>query len=165
MKGAARRYVRTEGEKVELDRGKIAEDARYDGKWIIRTNTDLPAEEVALTYKGLWKVEEAFRTLKTPLELRPIYHWTKPRVRAHVCVCFLAFLFEVELRRRFGVRVSYWEVLQDLRQVKAVHLEVKGKPYLARTELSGHACQVFRAAGVVPPPWASEYVCRIAPKF
>jgi len=92
LKGAARRYVRTAGGKAELDRQKIAEDARYDGKWILRTNTDLPSQEVALSYKGLWQVEECFRTLKTPLELRPIYHWTETRIRGHVMVCFLAFL-------------------------------------------------------------------------
>ena len=72
-------------------------------------------------------------------------------------MCFLAFLLEVELRRRLeelGVGASFREVWRDLRRVKAVHLEVKGKPYLVRTELSGHAYQAFRAAGVgVPPRW------------
>ena len=66
---------------------KVAKDARYDGKWTLRTNTDLPPEEVALRYKGLWQVEEAFRTLKTPLELRPICHRSESRVRGHVMVC------------------------------------------------------------------------------
>ena len=98
---------------------------------------------------------------------RQIYHWTEPRVercaelcsaallRAHVAVCFLAFLLEVELERRLkelGVGASFREVVSDLKRVKAVHLEVKGKQYLARTELSGRAYQGFRAAGVAVPP-------------
>ncbi len=91
--------------------------------------------------------------------LGPIYHWTEPRVRAHVTVCFLALLLEVELERRLreqGVGASFREVLSDLVRVKAVHLEVKGKPYLARTELSGQAYQGFRAAGVAVPPRVVE---------
>ena len=100
-------------------------------------------------------MEAAFRELKDQLELGPIYHWTEPRVRAHVAVCFLAFLLEVELERRLkelGVGASFREVLSDLKRVRAVHLEVKGKQYLARTELSGQAYQGFRAAGVAVPP-------------
>ena len=53
---------------------------------------------MALAYKGLWQVEETFRTLKTPLELRPIYHWSESRVRGHVMVCFLAFILRQHLR-------------------------------------------------------------------
>jgi len=102
---------------------------------------------------GLAKVEAAFRELKGELSLGPIYHWTEVRVRAHVAVCFLAFLLEVELERRLkelGVGASFREVLSDLKRVKAVHLEVKGKQYLARTE----AYQGFRAARVaVPGRW------------
>ena len=70
-------------------------------------------------------------------------------------MCFLAFLLEVELERRLkelGVGASFREVVSDLKRVKAVHLEVKGKQYLARTELSGRAYQGFRAAGVAVPP-------------
>jgi len=74
LRGAARRYVRTQAGGATLDGAKIEDDARYDGKWVLRTNTDLPTGEAALAYKGLWQVEQAFRTLKTPLELRPIYH-------------------------------------------------------------------------------------------
>ena len=74
-------------------------------------------------------------------------------------MCFLALLLEVELERRFkelGVEASFREVLRDLKRVKAVHLEVKGKQYLARTELVGQAYQGFRAAGVAVPPRVVE---------
>ncbi|MCD6541627.1 hypothetical protein J7K76_07370 [Candidatus Bipolaricaulota bacterium] len=52
-----------------------------DGKYALLTGTDLPAEEVALAYKGLWRVEAAFRQLKDQLELGPIHHWTEVRVQ------------------------------------------------------------------------------------
>jgi len=150
-----RRYLRIEGAKAEIDEEALKREARYDGKYVLLTGCDLPADQVALAYKGLWRVEAAFRELKDQIELGPIYHWTEPRVRAHVAVCFLAFLLEVELERRLkelGVGASFREVLSDLKRVKAVHLEVKGKQYLARTELSGQAYQGFRAAGVAVPP-------------
>jgi hypothetical protein len=154
-----RRYLRIEGAQAEIDEGALKREARYDGKYVLLTDCDLPAEEVALAYKGLWRVEAAFRELKDQLEVGPIYHWTEPRVRAHVALCFLALLLEVELERRLrehGVGASFREVLRDLRRVKAVHLEVKGKRYLARTELSGQAYQGFRAVGVAVPPRVVE---------
>ena len=149
-----RRYLRVKGAEVEIDEEVVKREARYDGKYVLLTDSDLSAEEVALAYKGLWRVESAFRELKNQLEVGPIYHWTESRVRAHVAVCFLALLLEVELERRLreqGVEVSVREVIRDLRRVKAVHLEVKGKEYLARTELSGYAYEAFRAVGVAVP--------------
>ena len=64
LRGAARRYVRAEGGRVRLDRAKIEDDARYDGKWVLRTHTAMAAAEAALAYKGLWQVEQAFQALK-----------------------------------------------------------------------------------------------------
>jgi transposase len=62
----------------------------------------MAAAEAALAYKGLWQVEQAFRTLKTPLELRPIYHLTERRVRGHITVCFLAFTLRQILKQRLA---------------------------------------------------------------
>ena len=66
LKGAARRYVKVKGGRAELDHKAIDANARYAGKWILRTNTDLPPQEVAPAYKGLWQVEECFRILEDP---------------------------------------------------------------------------------------------------
>jgi hypothetical protein len=155
LKGAARRYVRAVGGKAELDWGKIAEDARYDGKWILRTNTNLPPREVALAYKGLWQVEEAFRTLKTPLELRPIYHWTEARVRGHVMVCFLAFVLRQQLRlklKELGWEGSFTGLLEALKQVRAVEIEDgAGLKYRLRDEIPAEAMPALRALKMAPP--------------
>lgn len=67
----------------------------------MRTNTDLALSEVACTYKGLWQVGQAFRTLKTPLDIRPIYHWTG-RIRGDVVVYFLAFLLRQILEKKLA---------------------------------------------------------------
>jgi len=81
----------------------IAAEARLDGIYVIRTNLPadvLTAEQTVGAYKSLARVERAFRCLKTvDLEIRPIYHWTEPRVRAHVLLCMLAYYIEFHMRR------------------------------------------------------------------
>jgi hypothetical protein len=84
----------------------IAEEARFDGFYVLRTS--LPAEHIdtagtVQTYKTLAQIERAFRCMKTvDLELRPVFHWTAPRVRAHVLLCMLAYLPRVAHASDFG---------------------------------------------------------------
>jgi len=76
-----RRYLRVEDASGTIDEAKVVAEETYDGRYVLMTNTDLPAAEVALTYKQLWQVERAFRGLKSNLDLRPLYHWTEKRIR------------------------------------------------------------------------------------
>jgi hypothetical protein len=84
----------------------IATEARLDGLYVIRTNvpaTALTAEQVVGSYKSLSRVERAFRSIKTvDLEIRPVFHWTAPRVRAHVLLCMLAYYVEFHMRQRLA---------------------------------------------------------------
>ena len=73
MPRGIRRYIELNGGELKLKEKVIKEDARYDGKWVLRTNTELPAEEVALAYKSLWRIERTFRELKSGLEVNPVY--------------------------------------------------------------------------------------------
>src|SRR5690606_515725 len=76
-----------------IDRAKVEAEARLDGKYLLRTSDDtLAPAEVALGYKQLLEVEEAFRTLKHTLEIRPVDHRREDRIRAHVLLCWLALL-------------------------------------------------------------------------
>lgn len=81
----------------------IVAEARLDGIYVIRTSLPaavLTAEQTVGAYKSLARVERAFRCLKSvDLEIRPIYHWTEPRVRAHVLLCMLAYYVEFHMRR------------------------------------------------------------------
>jgi len=88
------RYIRQlKSGAITIDKGRIRDDSHLDGKYIISTSDDtLSAEDVALGYKQLLEVERAFRTLKTTLELRPVYHRKDERIRSHVFICFLALL-------------------------------------------------------------------------
>lgn len=149
-----RRYLKINGSQVGIDEHVLQEEARYDGKYLLRTNTSLSPGEVATAYKSLWQVERAFRELKSGLELRPVYHWTEKRIRGHVIVCFLALVLEMALRRKvreMGKEVRYHDLLLHLSQLVAVELEFNGARYLARTELVGHADLAFKAVGMRPP--------------
>ena len=86
--------------------GEIEAEARLDGIYMIRTSLaadTLNDADSVRAYKSLAEVERAFRSLKTvDLHIRPIFHWVEPRVRAHVCLCMLAYHVEWHMRRRLA---------------------------------------------------------------
>jgi len=77
---------------------KISEDAKFDGYYAIQTSEKaMSATEIMSAYHTLWKIEESFRIMKSTLEIRPVFHWSKKRIEGHFVVCFLAFLMERKL--------------------------------------------------------------------
>jgi transposase len=151
-----RRYLKVEGEgHFVIHQAKIAEEARYDGTWMLRTNTALPTAEVALQYQELWMVEQWFRACKSLLEMRSIYHQRDETIRGHVFCSFLALLLRHELQTRLQARgqpLEWAEMIQDLEQVQYVEVEHTGKRFLLRSELASTAGRVFQAVGVAAPP-------------
>jgi len=154
-KGFAR-FVNVSKGAITINRAAIEADARYDGKFVLRTNTELPADEVARAYKSLWRVERTFRETKSTLEVRPIFHHRDDTTIGHIVGCFLALRLEVDLQRRLEQRktdVSWPDLMRDLEQVRAVDVTLDGHRYRLRTELVGAAHHAFAAAGVrVPAP-------------
>jgi hypothetical protein len=155
-----RRYLKVEGEgHFVIDEAKLAEEARYDGTWVLRTNTELPTSEVALQYKKLWLVEQWFRACKSLLETRPIYHQRDETIRGHVFCSFLALLLRHELQARLqgrGHHLEWSEVMRDLERVQYVQVAHQGKRFWLRSALEGTAGRVFQAAGVAPPPTVQQ---------
>jgi hypothetical protein len=151
-----RRYLKVEGGgHFAVDEAKLAEEARYDGTWVVRTNTALPTAEVALRFKALWQVEQWFRGCKGLLETRPIYHQRDATIRGHVFCSFLALLVRHELQARLAAKGQAFEwadVVQDLERLQAVDVEQDGKRFRLRTEAQGTCGKVFQAAGVAFPP-------------
>jgi transposase len=135
------------------------QEERYDGTWVLRTNTELPAAEVALQYKKLWQVEHWFRACKTLLTTRPIWHRCDETIRGHVFCSFLALLLRQELQLRLqakGHDCEWADVMRDLERLQYVHVEHQDKRYLLRTELQGSAGRVLQAAGVAVPPTVQQ---------
>jgi Transposase DDE domain len=155
-----RRYLKVAGAgHFTIDEAKIAEEARYDGTWVLRTSTDLPSAEVAVQFKRLWLVEQWFRACKTLLQTRPIYHQRDATIRGHVFCSFLALLLRYELQTRLAARGKIFEwadVLQDLERLQYVEVEQDGTRFRLRTELQGRCSWVFRAVGVAIPPTVQQ---------
>jgi Transposase DDE domain len=151
-----RRYLAATGpDHFRIDEAKIKEEARYDGKWVLRTNTALDAAEVASQYKRLWMVEAWFRSCKSLLQTRPIFHRCDETIRGHVFCSFLALVLRQELESRLaaaGQEFEWADVIADLDRLQVVEVEQEGKRYLLRSDVQGTCGSVFRAAGVAVPP-------------
>lgn len=150
-----RRYLSARGAGFEIDTAKIEREQRYDGKWVLRTTTDLDAADVALAYKQLWMVEDIFRSMKSLLETRPVYHRTDAAIRGHVFCSFLALRLRAELESRLAQRAESLEwasIVRDLDRLEEIEIEKQGTRFLLRNEAPGIAGKVFQAAGVALPP-------------
>jgi transposase len=155
-----RRYLSGGGpDHFRIDEAKVAEEARYDGKWVLRTNTDLDAAEVALQYKQLWMVEHWFRSCKSLLQTRPIFHRCDETIRGHVFCSFLALVLRQELQSRLeerGHEFEWADVLSDLDRLQMVEVEQDGKRFLLRSEVQGTCGKVLQAVGVAVPPTVQQ---------
>lgn len=108
-KGFAR-FVKVAKGGITVNRDAVEADAHLDGKFVLRTSTDFSPTEVALHYKGLWRVERAFRESKSTLEVHLVFHKRDDTTIGHIVACFLALRLEVDLQRRLderGTEVSW----------------------------------------------------------
>ena len=151
-----RRYLRTLGtDRFAVDHDKVAADEKFDGIFVLRTNTALDPIQAMLRYKQLWAVEQVFRTTKDILGTRPIYHKRDETIRGHVFCSFLALVLKKDLTDRLaahGTKLAWADTLADLDRVQEVELTHEGKRVVMRTPLTGTAGKVFQATRVALPP-------------
>ena len=122
---------------------------------MLTTNTDLPTSEVALKYKQLWMVEDVFRSMKSLLDTRPIFHRCDEAIRGHVFCSFLALLLRKELDDRLASKewkLEWADVIRDLDNLVEMAVAINGKGCVFRGQASGVAGKVFQACGVALPP-------------
>jgi transposase len=157
-----RKYLQArKGEHFTLDEEKVKEEARYDGKWVLQTNLDDEPKIIALAYKELWMVETMFRTMKSILETRPIYHKRDETIRGHVFCSFLALLLKRTLEQRLEEKGETWEwaeIVRGLDSLQEVEALFQGKRFVLRSQVLGDAHKAFMAAGVALPPTLREKV-------
>jgi hypothetical protein len=155
-----RRYLQLSGpEHFAIDEEKVQEEARYDGKWVLQTNLADEPKLIALAYKELWMVEDMFRTMKSILETRPIYHKCDETIRGHVFCSFLALLLRRALEQRLKEKGESWEwaeILRGLDNLQEVEALFQGKRFFLRSQMLGQAHKAFKAAGVALPPTLRE---------
>src|SRR5215469_4912571 len=153
---AYRRYLKTPDDKhFEVDEKRVAEDGRHDGLYVLRTNMRLDALAVMLRYRELLKVEDIFRTVKSILDTRPIYHQTDAAIRGHVFCSFLALVLRKTLDDHLAaarIKPEWGQLLRDLDHLQEIETEQDGKRFLLRTPVTGDVGHVFKAVGVALPP-------------
>ena len=151
-----RRFLKTEGRgRFAIDPSKAEEDAKFDGVFVLRTNTDLDPLAAMQRYKQLWTVEAAFRTAKHLLATRPIFHKLDETIRGHVFCSFLALVLKSELEQRIaelGRDGSWSEIRADLDSLTETEIVHDGRRFLVRSAPRPAASLAVRAAGVALPP-------------
>ena len=150
-----KKYLHIEGDsRLQVDQVKVEEEQRWDGLHGVVTNlTQMEAEEVLGHYRGLWQVEEAFRVSKHDLRVRPIFHWTPARIRAHLAITFMALLcvrhlaYRVELQSR---RLSPEAIRTALLHVQSSVLEHLGtrRRYVIPSSVSREAEKIYQVMGL-----------------
>ena len=159
--GGYRRFLSDPaGEGFTIDAAKVEADARFDGLFVLRTNTKLTALQVVLRYRNLLAVEQGFLAAKTLLATRPIFHRTDAAIRGHVFCTFLALVLRKELMDRLAARhlaLPEWrQVVDDLIDLSEIEVEQDGRRALLRTAPGPTIDPLCRAAGVTLPPVFQE---------
>jgi transposase len=154
-----RRYLKVEGSgHFVIDEKQVKAEERYDGIWVLRTNTVYNTETVAHVYKALWTVEDIIRTSKSIFETRPIYHKRDETIRGHVFCSFLALLLKQELENRMKRTDLQWEwkeVLRGLDALQQLEANLQGRRFLF-PQPTADASQAVRATSVALPPTLRE---------
>lgn len=146
------RYLKTDKKgQPYIDMAKVKAEEKLDGKYLLRTSDDtLSPEDVALGYKQLLEVEDAFRTMKQSLELRPIYHRLSDRIHAHVLLCWLGLLLIRVAETK--VQDSWRNIRQTLERMHLGEFVGPDGRVLQRTETTPQQQHIFKALGIKEPP-------------
>ena len=147
------------GPTFEINAGKLADEARYDGIFVLRTNARITPLQAMLRYRELLEVETLFRKTKSVLRTRPIYHSSDAAIRGHVFCSFLALVLQKELDslcRAKGVVVEWADLIRDLDRLQEATIEKDGKRITTRTHVEGQVGRVFQAARITLPAHQRE---------
>lgn len=153
---AYRRYLRatTDGRAFEIDPGRLADEARFDGIFVLRSNARISPLQAVLRYRDLLQVEDVFRTAKALMRTRPIYHSSDAAIRGHVFCSFLALVLRKELDERCRharFRPEWGDVLRDLDRLQEVEVSSDGRQIILRTPATGVIGPLFKAARIALP--------------
>ena len=160
---AYRRYLRKAGAKgvpsFEIDAGKLAEEARFDGIFVLRTNAMITPLQAVLRYRDLLQVEDLFRRTKAIMRTRPIFHSSDAAIRGHVFCSFLALAMQKhldDLLRQAGLVPEWKDLLRDLDRLAKVRIRHRGADWLVRTDAAPAVITLFKSAHIALPPRARQ---------
>ena len=147
-KKARRNYLKKTGKNLyEIDEVKIQADARYDGLACIATNNmELDPSEVLSAYKQLYKIEQTFRTFKSYLATRPMFHWTEKRIEGHLCLCYIAFTLLNYLSNKLKqneYKLSENQIRETLCKMQLSLIENDGEEFYLRSNLNDNMKKIL----------------------
>lgn len=138
-----------------LDEEAIRKDELFDGYYAIETSErNLTPQDILEAYHNLWKIEESFRIMKTTLEVRPVFHWTEPRIKGHFVICFLAFLLERTLEfklKKAHLSVSPPQIREVLNSMNFAEVKIKQKEFLIKTKFESLGNKILRLMRIKSP--------------
>ena len=137
--------------RLKLDKGQIREEEKYDGKYILKTSDDtLSVRDIVLGYRQLFQIEDAFRTIKSELDLRPNYHRLEKRIRSHVLLVWLALLL---IRIAENETDMTWNrILKELNKLKIGKFIFNSSGVFQRTKVEKEQREIFDILGIKLPP-------------
>jgi transposase len=139
--------------KVRKNRDVLNWEDKIDGLLLLETTEfNFSAEDVVKHYKELMEIERGWRCLKSTLELRPVYHWTERRIRAHVFLCVIALQVERWMRNQLqSVSFSVPRAMHSLRQIKLGEIRLGTRAMLMATKLTTTHKEILKSLGVSEP--------------
>jgi transposase len=150
-RGYARYLRETDTGGLEIDRSEVRDDERLDGKYVLMTNElKLPAEELVLGYRDMWRAERAFRSMKSVLRIEPVHHRAERRILAHAHLCVLAYLLMRLAENRTG---ESWPLLREiLEQVSVARIETGHASIFRVKQLKESERILWNSCGIDAPP-------------
>jgi len=152
---ASQRYKRyltiSKSNNIRIDRAKVREAQKYDGKWVLETNDDtISMEDAASGYKGLMVIERCFRSLKrTQIKMSPMFHWVARRIETHVRICVLALL--IERVAEIACQQPWPRIRRQLQTLQVTEFFSLKHRFFRRNELTPEVCQMLKTLGITAP--------------
>ena len=154
IKKGLKKYIKTREGGPEIDYGVVEEHEKFDGVYIMITTTDLPKVKVVQKYFERDMIEKSFQFLKSTLSVQPVRHWLWRRVKAHIFICYLAYLHLAWMKmllEKGGISVSPVKALEQLETIYTVRLTDK-KTQLSTTRtvaLTEEQEKIYRALNLL----------------
>ena len=135
----------------EIDRAKVRQAQKYDGKWVLETNDDtISMEDAASGYKGLMVIERCFRSLKrTQIKMTPMFHWVPRRIETHVRICVLALL--IERVAEIACQQPWSRIRRQLQRLQATEFFSLKHRFFRRNELTAEVSQILQTLDIAAP--------------
>jgi transposase len=146
-----RYYIKSNNDAFELDEDKIKRDEMFDGFIAISTNTIIGATEVLEQYKQLYKIEHSFRTLKSHLEIRPMFHWTDRRIEGHICMCYIAFALQNWVLKKVNKTkniITEKTLRNTLDKMQVSHIKTPDNEFYIRSNPQPNQMSILNALGL-----------------